>query len=233
MFSVAAAEARVLRAARPEMPTFGSITMMPPLKTLTHRRAVALATLTSALALTLTAPLSAAAEPIKIGMIVTLSGPPGALGKQARDGFKLALDKLGGKIGGKEAELIVADDELKPAVALTKAKSLLERDQVDVVVGTIFSNMLASIYKPVIKSGKILISPNAGPSTFAGKNCHPNFFVTSYQNNQNFEALGAYAQQQGIKKVFMLAPNYQAGRDSFAGFTSNFKGEVVKQIFTP
>lgn len=130
----------------------------------------------SAAALILAAPTAASAEPIKIGMVVTLSGPPGALGKQARDGFKLALSQLDGKLGGKAAELVVADDELKPAVALTKAKGLIERDNVDIVVGTIFSNMLASIFKPVIKSGKILISPNAGPSTFAGRNCHENFF---------------------------------------------------------
>ncbi|MEO0730720.1 MAG: ABC transporter substrate-binding protein, partial [Pseudomonadota bacterium] len=83
------------------------------------------------------------------------------------------------------------------------------------------------------KSGKILISPNAGPSTFAGRNCHENFFVTSYQNNQNAEALGAYAQEKGFKNVFLLVPNYQAGRDNVAGFKSNFKGTVVKELYTP
>ena len=103
---------------------------------------------------------------------------------------------------------------------------------VDIVVGTIFSNMLAAIYKPVIKADKILISPNAGPSTFAGKKCHPNFFVTSYQNNQNFEALGKYAQDNGIKRVFMLAPNYQAGKDMLAGVKRYYKGNVVGEVYT-
>ncbi len=175
----------------------------------------------------------AAAESIKVGMVVTLSGPPGALGKQARDGFSLAMEQLGGTLGGQEAELIVEDDELKPDVAISKAKSLTERDDVDFVVGTIFSNMLAAIFKPVIKSDTILISPNAGPSTFAGKNCHKNFFVTSYQNNQNFEALGKYADSKDIGKVFMLAPNYQAGKDAMAGFKSYYGGEIVGEVFTP
>ncbi|MDC0431843.1 ABC transporter substrate-binding protein, partial [Paracoccaceae bacterium] len=179
-----------------------------------------------------TAPLATAAD-LKVGLVLTLSGPPGALGKQAQDGFNLAVETLGGSLGGAKTTVVVADDELKPDVALTRVKSLLERDDVDIVVGTIFSNMLAAIYKPVIKADKILISPNAGPSTFAGKKCHPNFFVTSYQNNQNFEALGKYAQDNGIKRVFMLAPNYQAGRDSMNGFKKHFQGEIADEVFTP
>lgn len=176
---------------------------------------------------------TAGAEPVKVGMIVTLSGPPAALGKQSRDGFQLALDKLGGKLGGQETQFIVEDDELKPDVALSKAQSLVEREQVDVVVGTIFSNMLAAIFKPVVTSDTFLISPNAGPSTFAGKNCNPYFFSTSYQNNQNFELLGKYAQEQGFKNVFMMAPNYQAGKDSITGFKSNYSGAIADEIYTP
>ena len=179
-----------------------------------------------------TAPLVQAAD-LKVGLVLTLSGPPGALGKQAQDGFNLAVETLGGSLGGANTTVVVADDELKPDVALTRVKSLLERDEVDIVVGTIFSNMLAAIYKPVIKADKNLISPNAGPSTFAGKKCHPNFFVPSYQNNQNFEALGKYAQDNGIKRVFMLAPNYQAGRDSMNGFKKHFQGEIADEVFTP
>ncbi len=173
------------------------------------------------------------AEPVKVGMIVTLSGPPAALGKQSRDGFQLALDKLGGKLGGQETEFIVEDDELKPDIAISKAKSLVEREQVNVVVGTIFSNMLQAIFKPVVTSDTFLISPNAGPSTFAGKNCNPYFFATSYQNNQNFEVLGKYAQDQGFKNVFMMAPNYQAGKDSMVGFKSNYSGGVADEVYTP
>ena len=173
------------------------------------------------------------AEPVKVGMIVTLSGPPAALGKQSRDGFQLALDKLGGKLGGQGTEFIVEDDELKPDVAISKAKSLVEREQVNVVVGTIFSNMLQAIFKPVVTSDTFLISPNAGPSTFAGKNCNPYFFATSYQNNQNFEVLGKYAQDQGFKNVFMMAPNYQAGKDSMVGFKSNYSGGVADEVYTP
>ncbi len=173
------------------------------------------------------------AEDVKIGMVVTLSGPPAALGQQIVDGFQLALDQNDGKLGGQAIELIVEDDELKPDVALLKAKSLLERDQVDFVVGTVFSNMLQAIFKPVVQSETFLISPNAGPSTFAGKNCNPYFFATSYQNNQNAEVSGMIANDEGFKNVFAMMPNYQAGRDNYEGFKKTFKGTLTGEAFTP
>ncbi|MFV0386398.1 ABC transporter substrate-binding protein [Paracoccus sp. (in: a-proteobacteria)] len=189
--------------------------------------------LSTAAALGLGAGTAALAEDIKIGLVVTLSGPPAALGQQIVDGFQLALDQNGGTLGGQPVELIVEDDELKPDVALLKAKSLVERDQVDFVVGTVFSNMLQAIYKPVVQSETFLISPNAGPSTFAGKNCNPYFFVTSYQNNQNAEVSGMIANEEGFQNVFTMVPNYQAGRDNIEGFNKTFAGKVADEVYTP
>jgi branched-chain amino acid transport system substrate-binding protein len=179
------------------------------------------------------APTARAEDNLKIGLITTLSGPPAVLGQQMRNGFSLALKQLGGKLGGRETDLIVADDELKPDVAVTKVKALLDRDKVDFVVGPIFSNILGAIEKPVTEAGVILISPNAGTSTFAGKECNPNLFVTSYQNDQVHEVLGEYAQSTGIKKVIIIVPNYQAGKDSAAGFKHKFTGEVLDEMYVP
>lgn len=176
---------------------------------------------------------AAAEEKLKIGLIVTLSGPSAVLGGQVRDGFNLGVKTLGGRLGGLETEIFVVDDELKPDVAVTKVKGLLERDQVNFVVGPVFSNVLQAIHKPVVDSNAILISPNAGTSNFAGKQCNSNFFVTSYQNDQVHAVLGKYAQDKGYKRVFLMAPNYQAGKDSLAGFKSYFKGEVVEEAYTP
>jgi branched-chain amino acid transport system substrate-binding protein len=174
-----------------------------------------------------------AQEKLKIGFIATLSGPPAVLGTQLRNGFLLGVKNLGGKLGGREVEVIVQDDELKPDVAVNKVKAFIERDKVDFVVGPIFSNILQSILKPATDGGAILISPNAGTSNFAGKECNPNLFVTSYQNDANHEVLGKYAQDKGMKKVFIMAPNYQAGKDSLAGFKRYFKGEVVDEVYVP
>ncbi len=176
---------------------------------------------------------ASAQEPLKIGLVSVLSGPQATLGQQVRDGFQLAIKDLGGKIAGRPVEVIVVDDELKPDVAVAKVRTLLERDKVDFVVGPVFSNILQAIHKPVTDAGTILISPNAGTSNFAGKQCNENFFVTSYQNDQPHEVLGKYAQDQGVKKVFLMAPNYQAGKDSLAGFKRHFKGEVVDEVYTP
>ncbi|MFL5094848.1 MAG: ABC transporter substrate-binding protein [Xanthobacteraceae bacterium] len=174
-----------------------------------------------------------AQDKLKIGLITTLSGPPAVLGQQQRNGLQLAVKAGGGKLGGREVELIVQDDELKPDVAVTKVKTFVERDKVDFVVGPIFSNILQAIFKPVTDSGTILISPNAGTSSFAGKECNPNFFVTSYQNDQVFAVAGKYAQDTGVKKAFLMAPNYQAGRDALAGFKAFFKGELVDEVYVP
>ena len=190
-------------------------------------------TLVLAAAIGLAASAAQAQEKLKIGVIATLSGPPAVLGQQLRNGFQLAVKTLGGKLGGREVELIVQDDELKPDVAVTKVKALVERDKVDFVVGPIFSNILQAIFKPVTDGGAILISPNAGTSNFAGKECNANFFVTSYQNDQVFAVAGKHAQDTGLKKAFLMAPNYQAGRDALAGFKSFFKGEVADEVYVP
>ncbi len=174
-----------------------------------------------------------AQDKLKIGIISTLTGPPAVIGQQLRNGFLLGVKAHGGKLGGREAEVIVADDELKPDQAVAKVKAFVERDKVDFVVGPVFSNMLQAIMKPVTDSGTFLISPNAGTSNFAGKECNANFFVTSYQNDQNHEVLGKYAQDAGIKKAFIMAPNYQAGKDALTGFKRYFKGEVLDEVYVP
>jgi branched-chain amino acid transport system substrate-binding protein len=174
-----------------------------------------------------------AQDKLNIGMITTLSGPAAVLGGQMRNGFSLAVKDLGGTLGGRPVEFVTADDEGKPDVAVTKVKSLIDKDKVEFVVGPIFSNILGAIMKPVTEAGVILISPNAGSSAFAGKDCNPNFFVTSYQNDQIHEVLGQYAQDSGIKKVIIIVPNYQAGKDSAAGFKHKFSGEVLDEIYFP
>src|SRR5712672_3378472 len=183
--------------------------------------------------LSLSAGHAVAQEKLKIGVIVTLSGPAAALGQQVRDGLPLTIKDLGGKMAGKDVEVVVVDDELKPDGAVTKAKGLLEREKVDFVVGPIFSNILQAIHRPVTENKTFLISPNAGPSSYAGKECSPFFYVTSYQNDQVHEILGKVAQDRGYKRVYLLVPNYQAGRDSAAGFKLDYKGEIVEESYMP
>jgi branched-chain amino acid transport system substrate-binding protein len=190
-------------------------------------------TLGVAAALGLSASPVLAQEKLKVGLLLTLSGPSAVLGQQARDGFQLAVKDLGGKLGGREVDVIVVDDELKPDVAVTKVKGLLERDKVDFVVGPIFSNVAVAVHKPIVDASTFYVSVNAGPSNLAGKSCNPYFFATSYQNDQNHEVLGKVAQDRGYKRVYLLAPNYQAGKDALAGFKRHYKGEIVEESYVP
>src|SRR6476620_10637472 len=176
---------------------------------------------------------AAQAQELKIGIMAVLSGPQAVLGGQLRDGFNLGVKHAGGKLGGRATSVTVQDDELKPDVAVGKAKQLIERDKVDFVVGPVFSNILMAISKPITEANTFLISPNAGPSPLAGKGCSPFFFSTSYQNDQPPEVLGKYAQDKGFKKAFLLAPNYQAGKDMIGGFKKHFKGEIADEVYTP
>ncbi|GAB5375356.1 MAG: ABC transporter substrate-binding protein [Acuticoccus sp.] len=178
-------------------------------------------------------PAAAQDDGVKVGLMLTLSGPPAVLGQQAQNGFMLALEDMGGKLGGLDTEILTVDDQLKPDVAANEARRLVESDGVDFVVGPIFSNIMMAIAKPVTDGGAFLVSPNAGTSNFAGEQCNENLFVTSYQNDQVHEVLGKYAQDQGYQRLFLMAPNYQAGKDSLAGFKHSYKGEVVSEIFTP
>ena len=186
-----------------------------------------------ALAASVIAGESVHAQELKIGIMAVLSGPQAVLGGQLRDGFMLGVKHAGGKLGGLTTTLTVQDDELKPDVAVSKAKQLVERDKVDFIVGPVFSNILLAIFKPITEAQVVLISPNAGPSPLAGKGCSPFFFATSYQNDQPPEVLGKYAQDKGFSKAFLLAPNYQAGKDEVAGFKRYYKGEVADEVYVP
>lgn len=187
----------------------------------------------SLLVLSLSAALVAVAQaqPLKIGFITTLSTPAGYLGEDARDAFKLALKQKDGKLGGVEIELIVEDDGLKPANAKQAVDRMLQNG-VELFTGVTFSNVLAAVVPSVVKENKTYISLNPGPSVFAGKRCHPNYFVASYQNDFYHSAGGAAANEVGYEKVVLLAPNYQAGRDAINGFKSSYQGEVVSEIYT-
>jgi len=178
--------------------------------------------------------LSRAQSPgVKIGLVAVRTGPAASLGTHLRDGFLLGLKQLDGKLGGLPASVVDIDDELRPEIAVTKVRAALERDKVDFVVGVVFSNILQAIIRPVTENGTILISTNAGPSTFAGRGCNPNLFVTSYNNDQVHSVMGQAAQDAGYRRVFVMVPNYQAGKDAVAGFRSRFKGEVIDEVFVP
>jgi len=187
--------------------------------------------LVGATALALAQP-AVAADSIKIGFVSTFSGPTAVIGNDMRNSFELALDHLGRKMGGKPVEVIYEDDGQKPDVGKQKTEKLVQSDKVDFIVGYIWSNVLLASLKTAIDAQTFLISANAGPSQLAGELCSPYVFSTSWQNDQTPEAMGLYMNQRGIKSVFLIGPNYAAGKDMLAGVKSTFKGQVVGEEYT-
>jgi branched-chain amino acid transport system substrate-binding protein len=173
-----------------------------------------------------------AQQPLKIGMVTTLSGPGGYLGQDVRDAFNLAIELEGGKLGGAPVQLLVEDDALKPGQAKEIAERFMKTEKIKLLTGIIFSNVAGATVPDILDNGGIYVSPNAGPSNFAGKECHKNYFVVSWQNDTLHESAGQNATNLGYKKAMVLAPNYQAGKDAIAGFKRFFKGDVVGEIYT-
>ncbi|UZX45278.1 ABC transporter substrate-binding protein (plasmid) [Agrobacterium sp. 13-2099-1-2] len=174
----------------------------------------------------------AADEPVKIGFITTLTTPAASIGNDMVDAVNLAVEHVGGTIGGRPIKVIFEDDGLKPELGRQKAEKLLRQDEVDVVSGFIWSNVLMAARKSVLDSGKFLISTNAGPSELAGKLCSPNFFSLRGQNDMVPIALGKVMNERKVKKLYVMAPNYAAGKDMAAGVERSFSGEVVGRDFT-
>lgn len=163
---------------------------------------------------------------IKVGMITTLSGGGAGLGIDVRDGFMLATK------GNDAIELVIEDDQQKPDIAVQLADKMIQSEKVDVMTGIIWSNLAMAVVPAATAQGKFYISPNAGPSALAGKGCSPLYFNVAWQNDAFYEASGTWASENGIEKVFLMAPNYPAGTDGMTGFKRTFTGEVVEEIYT-
>ena len=164
-----------------------------------------------------------AADKVKVGMLTTLSGPSAVIGVDIRDGFNLALKHSGGKLGNLPAEVSILDDQLNPETGRQGAERFIKRDKVDVMTGVVAASVLMPILPAVLGSDTIYLSPNAGPSDYAGAKCHKNFFAVAWQSEDIPHATGLYANSQNIKRVALIAPNFPGGRESIAGFKRGFK----------
>ncbi|NYT84605.1 ABC transporter substrate-binding protein [Pollutimonas harenae] len=173
---------------------------------------------------------SFAQEPVKIGFIGTLSGPGGALGQDQYDAFMLAIKD--GKLGGVPVEVVREDDQLKPDIGVQAATKLLKSEKVDIITGVTFSNVMMAIHKPITDAKVFFIGSNAGPAPIAGKECSPYFFSTSWDNDMLHEAGGQLASDLGYKNMYVMAANYQAGRDAVSGFKRDYTGKVIDEVYT-
>jgi len=176
--------------------------------------------------------VGSAGAAVKIGMVTTLTTKAGYLGEDIRDGFMLAMEQGGGKLGGVDVELMVEDDGRKPGKGLEIAERYIKRDKVKIMTGIVFSNVAMAVVPKVVKDDVFYISPNAGPSALAGKGCHKNYFNAAWQNDNLHEVMGQHLSDADFKSAYILAPNYPAGKDALAGFKRFYKGKITGEVYT-
>jgi len=174
----------------------------------------------------------AAADKVKIGFVTTLTTPVAVIGKDMRDAVDLAVEHIGGKMANLDVEIIYADDEFNSQKGKQATERLVLSDNVNIVAGYIWSNVLLASAPVVLNEGKILISANAGPSPLAGAQCNQNFFNIAWQNDQTPMALGELLNQEGVESLYLVAPNYAAGQNMVAGVERTFKGKIVGKDMT-
>ncbi|WFE39406.1 ABC transporter substrate-binding protein [Micromonospora sp. WMMD998] len=181
-------------------------------------------------------PSAGSADPVKIGLLASLSGTYQSVGKDIRDGFQLYLSAHDGKLGGRQVELVVADEGNGAATAVPAATKLLKQDRVAALTGIVGGGSVAAVY-PLLNETKV---------PFVGSNGRPEIkdvsrvWHTSYLSDEPGQAIAAHVREDVTGSVYAIGPDYQGGWDELRGFTEAFAaagGKLAnpdgKTTFTP
>jgi branched-chain amino acid transport system substrate-binding protein len=195
--------------------------------TMTHR-----ALLAGAAALAILAAAPAAAQELRVGFLNTMTGPGALPGVEQTNAWKLGLEhegwtKDGDKLGGVPTRIWLGDDQQKPDVALKEVEKFLVQHKVHVVAGFMWSNVLMAAHKPIVDAKTTVLITNAGASPLAGPLCSPYIVSTSFNNEQFTEALGKLISDEKVESIYLMAPNFQAGKDQITGIKRTLKGPKV------
>jgi len=178
-------------------------------------------------------PDAQAADRLKLGFIASLSGPLATTGEEMQRGLTIALAELGDKVGGLPTTIDTFDDKAAPANAVQGASKLVYEDKIDIVTGVGASNVFLATVPVFVNNNVVVVGALAGPEEYAGKDCKPDVFVSSFQNDEWDEALGDYLNTHGYKRVYFIGLDFQAGWQHIGGARRTYKGAVAGQVFTP
>jgi branched-chain amino acid transport system substrate-binding protein len=173
---------------------------------------------------------------VRVGLMLPYTGTFAQLGVAIENGFRMAIDEQGGKLGGREIEYFKVDDESEPAKGVENASKLVLRDKVDVLIGTVHSGVQMGIHKVARESGVLNLIPNAGVHAATRSLCAPNVFRTSFTNSQPTRALGKVMVDRGHKKAVWITWKYAAGDEAFEGFKESYTaagGTIIKELGLP
>ena len=178
----------------------------------------------------------AQAARVRVGFMLPYTGTFAQLGVAIENGVRMALDEAGGKLGGREIDFFKVDDESNPAKGVENATRLVQRDKVDVLIGTVHSGVQMGIHKVARETGVLNLIPNAGVHVATRQQCAPNVFRTSFSNAQPTLALGKPMVERGHKRAVWITWNYAAGDEAFEGFEQGYTaagGTIVKKLGLP
>jgi branched-chain amino acid transport system substrate-binding protein len=174
-----------------------------------------------------------AADVIKLGFMASMSGVTASAGLEQQKGLELALSDLGGKLGGVPVKLFTEDDRGDPSTAVQLASKFADQDQVDILTGITGSNTEIPVVPPLVEAGIFVVGAVAGPEDFAGKDCKPNLFSSDQENEDWGDALAAHLSDQGIKSIYFMGADYQAGWQKIGGAMRHYKGKAFGPVYTP
>jgi len=177
-----------------------------------------------------------AADPVKIGLILPMSGPFAAYGKQIEHGVKLYLAQHGDTYGGRKVELILKDDNPGTSGDVDKrlAQELVVKDKVDILAGFGLTPSAFAVAPVATEAKKPMVVMNAATSAITTKS--PYIIRTSMTLPQNSAPIATWAAKNGIKKVFTLVADYGPGIDAEAQFKKTFTaagGQIVGEVRVP
>jgi branched-chain amino acid transport system substrate-binding protein len=173
---------------------------------------------------------------IRVGLMLPYTGAFAPLGVAIENGVRMAINEQGGKLGGREIEWFKVDDESDPSKGVENASKLVQRDKVDVLIGTVHSGVQMGIHKVARESGVLTLIPNAGVHAATRALCAPNVFRTSFSNSQPTRALGKVMMDKGHKKAVWITWKYAAGEEAFEGFKESYTaagGTIIKELGLP
>jgi branched-chain amino acid transport system substrate-binding protein len=174
-----------------------------------------------------------AQEKFKIGIISTMSGPGGTFGQETMAGVNLALKRLNGQLGGVPVEVVSGDDQARPEVGKQLAEKFIQQDKVHLIGGTVFGQVILAAGPSAYAAKTPFVATVAGPSDLAGAGCNRFFFTMGYQSDNPHEMMGKYLTAQNRKNVYVVVPNFPAGKDAVAGLKRFYKQPLVGEVFTP
>jgi branched-chain amino acid transport system substrate-binding protein len=189
--------------------------------------------------LTLTVALAAgsvraqAPDRIRLGVIVGASGPFNVPAAEQKRGVEIAIDHLGGKLGGIPFEVVAGDSRGNPGATVQEISRLIEKDRVDIITGLTASNEIVAAIKPISDAKVFFFGMNGGPASIAGEGCSPWYFNASFQNAQITSGIGGFMSQRGVKKLYVIGMDYEAGHEHTEAARKGFAGELVGQTYTP